>query len=131
MSDAGSGAEGAPLSLAGEVATGITCPRCGGAIWDDHGEKTLAFHCRIGHRFSPGAMLAEHATKHHETLDSAIRYTAEAAALKRLFGAWARTRGHSLAAARLAEEADVLESTAHELERVAGTALSPPAWSGP
>jgi len=116
---------------AGEAATGITCPTCGGAIWDEHGEKGLAFHCRIGHSFLLGAMLANHAAKHRETLATAIRYTAEAAALKRLIASWAWTHEHSLAAARLDEEADMLDRTARELERVAGTAFALGASSGP
>jgi two-component system, chemotaxis family, protein-glutamate methylesterase/glutaminase len=115
----------------GERATGITCPTCGGAIWDDQGEETLAFHCRIGHRFSLGAMLADHAAQHRETLGTAMRYTAEAAALKRLIAGWARTHGHSLAAERLDEEADTLDSTAREIERVAGSAAAPLTPSGP
>jgi hypothetical protein len=115
-----------PVTSLSDSATGFTCPRCGGSVWEDAPSESLAFHCRIGHQFSLAAMLAEHGSRRGEALSSAWRYIAEAAALNRRIADWARTHEHVVAAIRLDREAEVLERTAEALQRLAASSLVPP-----
>src|ERR1051325_2632228 len=40
----------------GKIST-LTCPECGGTLWEAHEGKVLRFHCHTGHSFSAGTML--------------------------------------------------------------------------
>ena len=84
--------------------SGFTCPRCGGGIWEIPGEA-LSFQCRIGHKLSLAAMLAE------------------AAALNRRIAGYAQERGHTLSAERLHHEANALEQRSGQLMRMAISVL--------
>lgn len=105
------------------VPSGFTCPRCGGSMWETAGEP-LGFQCRIGHRLSLAAMLAEHGACRRAKLVEAGRLLAEAAALNRRIGVYAQERGHNLAAERLRHEADALEQRSSEVMRMAISVLA-------
>jgi hypothetical protein len=104
-------------------ATGFTCPRCGGGIWEVVLAGDLAFQCRIGHKLSLSAMLGEHGANRREAVSAAARYLAEAAALNRRVAAWARTRDHGVAASRLESEATALDQRSADLLRIAASTL--------
>lgn len=99
---------GTPLC---DGATGFTCPRCGGGIWEQPGEQ-LAFRCRLGHGFSAGEMLVQHANVRENRLWSAYRGLEEHVALRRRLAGRARDHGHSLAAQKLELEARQTEERA-------------------
>lgn len=46
----------------------MTCPDCGGPIWEERQGKIVEYRCRVGHAYSPLAMLAGH----HETAEQAL-----------------------------------------------------------
>ena len=106
-----------------EPPSGYTCPRCGGAVWENGDAESLAFRCRIGHQLTLGSMLAEHGARRRESVSAAARHLAEAAALHRTVGRWARTHGHIPSADRLEAEAAVLDARAEDLMRLAGAVL--------
>ncbi len=64
--------------------TGLTCPECGGAIYeqDDEGD-VVSFRCRVGHRFSADAFVVEQATTVESSLWAALRLLEERAVLMR------------------------------------------------
>ena len=105
--------------------TGLTCPRCGGAIWEQASAETLRFRCRIGHELSLGAMLAEHGIRRRARLAAAGRQLAETAELNRRVAQWAREHGHAAAAERLAQEAVALDEQAEAVLGLATSALVP------
>ena len=102
--------------------SGFTCPRCGGSMWETGGEP-LGFQCRIGHKLSLGAMLAEHGACRRAKLVEAGRLLAEAAALNRRIAGYAQERGHTLSAERLHHEANALEQRSGQLMRMAISVL--------
>jgi two-component system chemotaxis response regulator CheB len=105
--------------------SGFTCPRCGGSIWETAGEA-LHFQCRIGHKLSLSAMLAEHGACRRGKLVEAGRLLAEAAALNRRIAGYAHDHGHALAARRLQEEAEAMEQRSTEVMRMAISVLADP-----
>jgi two-component system chemotaxis response regulator CheB len=105
--------------------TSLTCPECGGAIWEQARADTLLFRCRIGHQLSLGAMLAEHGVMRRARLDAAGRQLAETAELNRRVAQWARERGHPESAERLEREAAVLDEQAEAVLRLATSPLVP------
>jgi two-component system, chemotaxis family, protein-glutamate methylesterase/glutaminase len=108
-----------------EPASGFTCPRCGGVLWELAAPDELAFQCRIGHRLSLAAMLAEHGAQRRQAVAAARRHLAEAAALNRRIARWARDRGHGRAAAQLEDEALALEGASANLGPIETAQLTP------
>jgi len=94
-------------------------------MWETH-SQTLKFECRIGHKLTLGGMLAEHGAMRRGKLIEAGRLLAEAAALNRRIARHALERGHQLAAARLDQEASVLEQRSGEVMQMAVSALVEP-----
>jgi hypothetical protein len=95
-------------------------------VWETSGES-LAFRCRIGHKLSLGAMLAEHGAGRRAKLVEAGRLLAEAAALNRRVAEYAAERGHRLAAERLQDEAAALDERSSEVMQMAVSVLVDPA----
>jgi two-component system chemotaxis response regulator CheB len=61
--------------------TAVTCPQCGGAIWETTEGGTTYFRCHVGHAYSPDSMLAEHTSELEQTLWEALRMFQENAVL--------------------------------------------------
>jgi two-component system, chemotaxis family, protein-glutamate methylesterase/glutaminase len=110
--------------------TGLTCPQCGGAVWEQASADTLLFRCRIGHQLSLGGMLAEHGLRRRTCLAAAGRQLAETAELNRRVAQWARAHGHVPAAQRLEQEAAALDQQAEAVLRLATAALLPTSGEG-
>src|SRR5215208_8369394 len=89
----------------GQGATGFTCPRCGGAVWELRDGEPGRFTCRIGDTFSALELWIEHCTTRNRALRVAARELAENAALARHLAVWARERGDAVMASRLDAEA--------------------------
>lgn len=83
--------------------SGLTCPDCGGSLFEKKGDQPIHFRCRTGHAYSPESLLA----KQSETLQAAIwaglRSLEENAALARRMERRARESGN-LAACRRYEQ---------------------------
>ena len=65
--------EGAPTTL--------TCPECGGTLWEQEDGPELRFVCRVGHAYSLGALVEEQGRSLETTLWSAVRALEERADL--------------------------------------------------
>jgi two-component system chemotaxis response regulator CheB len=96
-----------------------------GAVREQASAETLRFRCRIGHELSLGEMLAEHGVRRRTQLVTAVRQLTGTAELNRRVAEWARARGHLPAAARLEQEALVLDEQAAAVLRLATSALLP------
>jgi two-component system, chemotaxis family, protein-glutamate methylesterase/glutaminase len=68
-------AEGAP--------SGLTCPECGGALWQRDEGPLVRFACRTGHAFSPDSLVNEQSKSLEVALWSALRGLEERADLFR------------------------------------------------
>ena len=61
--------------------TDLTCPDCRGTIWEVSRGKGKEYRCRVGHTFSPKAMLSEHFATQEKALYAAIVALEEGASL--------------------------------------------------
>jgi two-component system chemotaxis response regulator CheB len=41
------------------AASGLTCPECHGSLWELKDGKSFRYECRVGHTYSPDALLSE------------------------------------------------------------------------
>ncbi|MBC7998594.1 MAG: chemotaxis protein CheB [Leptolyngbya sp.] len=88
----------------------LTCPSCGGAVWQVQEESLTLFKCHVGHSYTAELMLEEQS----ETVDAAawmlLRAINESIHLRRQLAGWARSIGGI-------EEAEFHEQQAIEAER--------------
>jgi two-component system chemotaxis response regulator CheB len=110
----GEGLNGAPPA---GVAQPITCPECGGSLWQTTAKQQDFFRCHLGHAFTARTLVALQDGRLEQTLWSALRNLEESAALRRRMAV--RARGGSLVqmaglyeaqAARAQERADMLRA---------------------
>jgi two-component system chemotaxis response regulator CheB len=91
--------------------SGLTCPDCGGSLFEREESGLIHFRCRTGHAYSSGSLLAKQGESLEATLWAAVRALEENAALaRRMERRTEPGRKHSLAIgmryARRAEEAE-------------------------
>ena len=98
-------------------ASGITCPDCGGALWEVD-EADGAYRCRIGHRYGLDALAEDKAVAVEAALWAAVRSLEEQSVLNRRLAGRAMASGRSVAAGQLNKEADACEDQAHEIRSV-------------
>lgn len=65
------------------VPSGLTCPDCGGSLFERPGDLPMHFRCRTGHAYSPESLLAEQSTALEGAFWAALRSLEENAALSR------------------------------------------------
>jgi two-component system chemotaxis response regulator CheB len=66
----------------GEISA-LTCPECGGALWEIRDGKLLRYECHVGHAYSEQALIAEQNGAVEAALWTALRALRERAALMR------------------------------------------------
>ena len=97
--------------------TDITCPQCGGVLWEEVEDRITIYRCRAGHVYSPDSLLAVQG----EGLDSAIwrpiRMLQERGALLRRLAARAASQGRERSARYFHEEAEDALRRADEMRR--------------
>src|SRR5204863_9736643 len=71
----------------------LTCPECGGSLWDVSEGNLFRFRCHTGHGFTPETLLSEQNGRLEQALWSAIRVFQERAALHRRLAEQATRRG--------------------------------------
>jgi two-component system, chemotaxis family, protein-glutamate methylesterase/glutaminase len=84
----------APAETREEHVSGLTCPLCAGALWEQRVGELTTFRCRIGHRLSQASMVRQHDEMVENALWAGVRALEERAALA------------GLLASRLAQQAD-------------------------
>ncbi|MCW3064417.1 MAG: chemotaxis protein CheB [Solirubrobacterales bacterium] len=102
-----------PVSGGGD-ATGLTCPECGGALWERPEEGVSRFACHVGHRYSEESLLAEHGETLEAALWTAVRALMERAGLLRRLAEQVRAGPASMSHRRF-------EAAANEAEQHAVT----------
>jgi two-component system, chemotaxis family, protein-glutamate methylesterase/glutaminase len=90
----------------------LTCPACGGSLFEKPGEKILHFRCRTGHAYSPESLAAEQTGTLDAALWAALRSLEEAAALARRMEKRAREHDNLAAAQRYQQRAREAEQHA-------------------
>jgi two-component system chemotaxis response regulator CheB len=99
--------------------TDITCPLCGGVLWEEVERRLTMYRCRSGHAFSADSLLAVQG----EGLDNAIwrpiRILTERGALLRRLGSRATHQGRTRSARWFEDQADQALQRAADLRRAA------------
>lgn len=91
-------------SLTGDP-SGLTCPACGGSLFEKPGESPVHFRCRTGHAYSPESLAASQTETLDAALWAALRSLEETAALARRMEKRARGRDHPAAGQRYQQRA--------------------------
>lgn len=102
----------------GEEPSGLTCPECGGALWESRANEVVHFRCRTGHAFSPESLLAEQMEGLEVSLWAAVRALEENAALARRMERWMRQRGSEPGRRRYDQRAREAERHAEALRQI-------------
>ncbi len=99
--------------------TDITCPVCGGVLWEEQERRLTMYRCRSGHAYTADSLLAAQG----EGLDNAvwrpIRILTERGVLLRRLGARASHQGRESSARWFEEQANDSLRRAAELRRAA------------
>jgi two-component system, chemotaxis family, protein-glutamate methylesterase/glutaminase len=100
-------------------ASGFTCPECTGPLWEVEEYGFSEYICRIGHRFSPGNLLALERHRSDEQLQSALSALCEETKLAERLLERGRKRGVSpQQLERLAWRMQGLEQRSNDLNRL-------------
>jgi len=97
-------------SLTG-IPSALTCPACGGSLFEKPGESLLHFRCRTGHAYSPDSLAAKQSDTLDAALWAALRSLEENAVLARRMEKRARDQGNLMAGHRYQRRA--LEAEQH------------------
>jgi two-component system chemotaxis response regulator CheB len=95
-----------------DVASGLICPECGGALWPVEEAGVPRFRCRIGHAYSEDTLVDEQGVMLENALWSALRVLEERVQLLRRMAARAMTSGHT-------RSSEAFLAKAHDAERQA------------
>jgi len=85
--------------------TVITCPECGGTLWQLREGEFVHFRCHVGHRYGSDTLLREQAEALERALWTCVRMLQEKVLLSRQLGHRARAEGRPRIAARFEENA--------------------------
>jgi len=104
--------------------TDITCPECGGVLWEEIDDQLTMYRCQAGHAFSADSLLAVQG----EGLDTAIwrpiRMLRERGALLRRLAGRASAQGRERSARYFQEQADDALRRASEMRQAMDGAAS-------
>jgi two-component system chemotaxis response regulator CheB len=109
-----------PLTMAGDFqaqqrnqrlgnVTVLTCPECGGSLWQVDDRKVVRFRCHVGHIYNGEVLLSEHGEALEAALWTAVRIFRDRGVLARQLAERERRLGHAEAARRFDEQAEEAE----------------------
>lgn len=93
----------------------LTCPECGGALWEHQDGELVRFRCHVGHAYSPESMQTEQGRALEAALWSALRSLEERQDLFRRMAR--RSAGSADTAARFERKVAEVESHADAIRR--------------
>lgn len=88
------------------VPSRFSCPECHGVLWEIDDEDMIRFRCRVGHAYSPEALLASQSDSVEEALWAGLRSLEENAALMSRMAKNMRKRGNERSAERFDDQAE-------------------------
>jgi two-component system chemotaxis response regulator CheB len=96
----------------------VTCPDCGGVLWEVRKNNLVRFRCHVGHAYSIDSLLSEQANSVETALWSAVRALEEKAALARRMAERLREQNYSGSAERFDHRAKDAAQQAQTLRQV-------------
>lgn len=107
--------------------SGLTCPDCGGALWEIQDGKLTRYRCHVGHQYSQDGLDAEHAEVVEGALWTAVRVLEERADLRKRMATRAEQSGLERVAEGFADSARESQRQAHTIrELLFGKSLPAP-----
>lgn len=106
----------------------LTCPECGGALWEQVNGQTVRFACHVGHAYSLQSLLEEQGRDLEGTLWSAVRALEERADVhRRIARRTSERRGgqHEQRAKEAEQHARTLRQTLADAGRLTTTETEP------
>ena len=73
--------------------TALTCPECGGAIWESVDRELVRYRCHVGHAYTADSIVVAQASVVEAALWTAVRALEERAELSRRLAGRSRNRG--------------------------------------
>jgi two-component system, chemotaxis family, protein-glutamate methylesterase/glutaminase len=98
--------------------TPITCPACGGSLWESADEGVVRYACHVGHQYAPDSLLAEHGEAVEQALWTAVRTLEQHAELRQRMSARAQAAGLSMVAEGFAEDSRDYHTQAQAIRRL-------------
>jgi two-component system chemotaxis response regulator CheB len=98
--------------------SGLTCPDCGGVLWQiEEGTKAklVRFQCHVGHRYSPRSLTMQQDERIEGALWTAVRALEERADLRRRMADQTQAAGLAAVSEAFAEQAQMATQQANEL----------------
>jgi two-component system chemotaxis response regulator CheB len=102
----------------GHEPSGLTCPECGGSLFEKPGDRPLHFRCRTGHAYSPESLLSKQFNSLEGSLWAALRALEENASLSRRLEKKSREHGNSFSSKRYERRAQEAEKHAEALRKI-------------
>lgn len=96
--------------------TGLTCPDCGGAIYQQEEDHVVSFRCRVGHQYTADTFLIEQSKTVENSLWAGLRLLEERAVLMRRLAE--RYERQQRTSRRFRQKAEELESHAAKLTQL-------------
>jgi two-component system, chemotaxis family, protein-glutamate methylesterase/glutaminase len=96
----------------------LTCPDCGGALWQVDEDELVRFQCHIGHRYSPESLVVQQDHRVEEALGTAVRALEERADPRRRMASQTEAAGLAAVSAYFAEQAEAAEHHANQIRDV-------------
>jgi two-component system chemotaxis response regulator CheB len=98
--------------------SGLTCPACGGALWETTDGPVVRFACHVGHQYGPESLLTEHSEAVEQALWSAVRILEQHAELRQRLARRAESAGQGLVAANFQEDSRDYHAHAQSIRRL-------------
>jgi two-component system, chemotaxis family, protein-glutamate methylesterase/glutaminase len=96
----------------------ITCPACGGALWETREDGVTRYACHVGHQYAPDSLLAEHGESVEQALWSAVRVLEQHAELRLRMSTRARNAGLTTVAEGFAEDSHNYHLQAQDIRQL-------------
>lgn len=115
----------AEMNLALGPPSGLTCPDCGGALWQIEDGGLVRFRCHVGHHYSPESLAVQQNDRVESALWSAVRALEERAELQRRLASQTEEAGLSVVSESFAEQAYTTEQRANEIRGLLARSEAP------
>ncbi|MBE9157594.1 chemotaxis protein CheB [Nodosilinea sp. LEGE 06152] len=100
------------------AASPLTCPDCGGVLWELRDGNLLRFRCHVGHAYSADSLIAEQSDDLERVLWTAVRSIEERAALSRRLEAHAVEQNRPKSAEQFARRAADAEQNVSLIKQI-------------
>lgn len=96
----------------------LTCPDCGGVLWELHEGNYIRFRCHTGHAYSSDSLVAQQSDEVEKALWSAIRTLEEKASLARRMAVQAHQQNRLMSESQFRQRAEEAEQHSTLLRQV-------------